>query len=170
VRFIKTGDTRIRQAGQDFFGSKGFIFGYVISLLLFILAILLIRYRFRSLADAEGNRYRRASAVTKKRLATARYHLANHDHEQVVESLLKAIWGYIGDKLNMDQSKLNRDNIRDILAGRGMAAETLQEMDELLDSIEFLRYAPGQAEGDYEALVNRTSDLIMTIEKTYRRS
>ncbi|MFO7615636.1 MAG: BatD family protein [Bacteroidales bacterium] len=170
VRFIKTGDIRIRPAGQAFYGSKGFIFGYVISLLLFILTILLLHYRHKSLADAEGNRYRRASGVTRKRLAMARSHLARHDHEQVLESLLKAVWGYIGDKLNMDQSRLNRENIREMLEGKGISAETVQELEGLLDAIEFLRYAPGQVEGDYEALVSRTSDLILTIEKTYRRS
>ena len=87
-----------------------------------------------------------------------------------MESLIKAIWGYLGDKLNMDQTMLNRENIREMLEGKNMSPETILDLEQLLDNIEFLRYAPGQSVADYDTLVTKASDLIMKIEKSYRRS
>lgn len=170
VRFIKTETPRIRPTGNSIYGSKGFIFGYIIALLIFVLGILMLHHRFKSQADQEGSRYRRASSVIRKRLAKTRSHLAKKEHELALESLIKAIWGYLGDKLNMDQTMLNQENIREMLEGKKMSPETILDLEQLLDNIEFLRYAPGQSVADYDTLVTKASDLIMKIEKSYRRS
>jgi hypothetical protein len=130
----------------------------------------MLHHRFKSQADQEGSRYRRASSVIRKRLAKTRSHLAKQEHELALESLIKAIWGYLGDKLNMDQTMLNRENIREMLEGKNMSPETILDLEQLLDNIEFLRYAPGQSVADYDTLVTKASDLIMKIEKSYRRS
>ncbi len=170
IRFIVTDKPRIKTIRDPFFGSKGFVFAYMIPLLVFILVILLMRYRLKNLTDLEGIRYRRANVMIRKHFSKARQLLTSGSYDQFLETLLKGMWGYMGDKFNMDLSEMNKEKISEILASRSIDEETIRNMHQVLDSAEFMRYAPGQVEGDYDDLLTRSEKLVLNIEKAYRRS
>ncbi len=169
IRFIKTGKPNFKIRGDHYFASTGFIFSYIILILIFIIAILYFRSRFKNLADVEGSRFRKANTISRKRLALARKFLELSGRDEFLEALTKALWGYVSDKFNIDFSNLNRDNIRDLLLNRGVDEETIKNFIETIDHAEFLRFAPGTLEGDLHQLLTHSEQVIVSIEKTYRR-
>ena len=169
IRFIKTAKSNLREKGHHFFGSSGFIFLFIILLLLFISGFLYFNYRFRSMADVQGSRFRKASNVSRKRLAQARKHLESSGRDQFLEALTRALWGYIADKFNIEFSRLNRDNIREVLDSKGVEESVVSSFIETIDAAEFLRFAPGTGEGDLHELLARSEQVIDSLEKTYRR-
>jgi hypothetical protein len=169
IRFIKTGKPNFKISGGHYFASTGFIFSYIILILIFIIAILYFRSRFKNLADVEGSRFRKANTISRKRLALARKFLELSGRDEFLEALTKALWGYVSDKFNIDFSNLNRDNIRDLLLNRGVDEKTIKNFIETIDQAEFLRFAPGTGEGDLHQLLTHSEQVIVSIEKTYRR-
>jgi len=169
IRFIKTGKSVFKIRGEHFFSSTGFFFAYIILSLIFIAIILFYRWRFKNLDDVQGSRFRRANAISKKRLAQARDFLQSAGRDEFLGALSKALWGYISDKFNINFSNLNRENIRDLLLSRGVDEETISNLIQAIDQSEFLRFAPGTGEGDLQELLNRSEQVIVSIEKTYRR-
>jgi hypothetical protein len=77
--------------------------------------------------------------------------------------LLKAIWGYMSDKLNIPLSELSRDTALDILRNKGIEEETIQLLIQLIDNCEFARYAPASAgismKEDYDKSINLITKL-----------
>ena len=169
IRFIKTGKANFQVKGGHFFASTGFIFSYIILLLAFIILILYFRSRFRNLSEVEGSRFRKANAISRKRLALARKFLESSSRDEFLEALTKALWGYMSDKFNIDFSNLNRDNIRELLTTRGIDEETIKLFTETIDQAEFLRFAPGTDEGDLHHLMSSSEQVIVNVEKNYRR-
>ncbi len=169
IRFIKTGKSNFRVRGDHFFASTGFILIYILLSLIFTALFLYYRSRFKNLADVEGSRFRKANAISRKRLAQARKFLETSSRDEFLEALTKALWGYVSDKFNINLSNLNRDTIRDLLVNRGVDEETINDFIETIDQAEFLRFAPGTGEADLQQLVARSEQVIVTIEKTYRR-
>ncbi|MCX6224312.1 MAG: BatD family protein [Bacteroidia bacterium] len=169
IRFIKTGKPSFKVRGEHFFASAGFTFSFVILFLLFVVFIFFFRSRFKNLADVEGSRFRKANTISRKRLALARKYLESSSRDECLEALTRALWGYVSDKFNIDFSNLNRDNIRELLLNRGVDEETIKNLIETIDNAEFLRFAPGKADGDLNQLMTRSEQVIVSIEKTYRR-
>jgi hypothetical protein len=169
IRFIKTSRPDIKPKKLLFFRSGGYFFSFIISFLAFALAILILWFRFKNLADKEGVRYRKANALSRKHFQRARNSLTGKSDDDFLEALLKGLWGYLSDKMNMDVSGLSRDNIRDKLLTHGIDEPTLQDLNLLLESAEFLRYAPGTKEGDYQKLLEDAVNLVNKIDKTYKR-
>jgi len=169
IRFIKTGKPNFKIRGDHFFASTGFVFSYIILSLIFIAVFLYFRSRFKNLADVEGSRFRKASAISRKRLEIARKFLELSSRDEFLEALTKALWGYVSDKFNIDFSNLNHDHIRELLLNRGVDEETIDNFIETIDLAEFMRFAPGTGEGDLHQLLTRSEQVIVSIEKTYRR-
>lgn len=105
----------------------------------------------------------RAGAVATKRLRRAAKLLKLGDRSGFYEEVLRTLWGYLGDKLRLPLSELNRSTISDLLIARGMETETITELTTLLDEIEFSRYAPAE-EGDMALTYDRTAQVISAIE------
>ncbi len=81
--------------------------------------------------------------------------------------MLKAMWGYLSDKLNMPASQLTRQNIVDTLSQRGVASEVSDKVIKILDDCEMARYTPDSSlDSSVEALYNEATDAINAMEKS----
>ena len=99
-------------------------------------------------ADIVGKRGKRANKVATKRLKTAYKLLTAGKQNEFYDEVLRALWGYVGDKLNMPVEQLSRENISDQLAAHNINAEIIEKFISALDECEYERYAPGSAEGN----------------------
>ena len=107
-------------------------------------------------------RGKKANKVANKRLRTAQKLMAAGKQGEFYDEVLRALWGYMGDKLNIPVSELSHDNIADKLAEHHVDEQTVNTFIEALDECEFERYAPGDAAGN----MNKTYESAMTaIEK-----
>ena len=74
---------------------------------------LLIRSKqLKELSNIDLLKSKKANKVAQKRLKKAEACLKNSDVDKFYDEMLSAIWGYLGDKLRLPISDLNRDNIR----------------------------------------------------------
>ena len=76
---------------------------------------------------------------------------------------MRALWGYLGDKLRLPVSELSRASVSQILADRGLEQTLIGELTSVIDEAEFARFAPVR-EGDMQQLYERTAGVIGQID------
>jgi predicted nucleic acid-binding protein len=77
--------------------------------------------------------------------------------------MLRALWGYISDKLNIPQSQLTKENILDKMIAREISSEIADEYLKVISDCEFAQYAPVQTSMMKEVF-ERASKLVIEIE------
>lgn len=164
IRHIKLGSVRQHIAGEYFFGSS--LYWTVIALLLggFISLFIIFRQRAIANADIVGTRANKANKVATKRLKKAQTLMKNEKSGEFFDEVLRALWGYVGDKLSMSVTQLSRDNIRERLAERGIDENTIGLFLEALDECEYQRYAPGDPKGNMNKVYTKAMTAIEQIE------
>lgn len=93
-------------------------------------------------ADTDGRRTAKASKVARRRLKAAESFMKAGNSEKFYEEMLRALWGYLSDKLSMPVSQLTRDNISATLTSKGYPEESTNEIVAVLDDCEMARYTP----------------------------
>jgi hypothetical protein len=164
ILFIKNTELRLTQSGSYFFGSAVFYLLFIFSFLLFALVVWLRRKAIRENANVALVRNRRADKFASKRLKQAQILLHANDKEKFYEELLKGIWGYLGDKLNIPQSDLSRDKAREMLEARNVDIEIIEKFIALADNCEFARYAPASVGIDMQGDYDKAIDLILKLQ------
>ncbi len=166
IRFIKTNDFVPRLKGEVFFGTTNFYLAYLIPFLVFILAFVFNRKRIKENADLARVKNKRANRVAMKRLKAASTSLKAQKKEEFYDEILKALWGYTSDKLNLPLADLNKENITEILQGKNVDDELIQDFLNILNTCEFARYAPSTGSSEMDELYKKTMDTITKLEKS----
>lgn len=169
IRYIKTGSADRHAINDFFFGSPFYWIALAVLVLIFIALFIVFRQRAIDNANIGKMRGKKANKVATKRLRTARHIMTANKPSQFYDEVLRALWGYVGDKLNMPVESLSRDNISQRLADRGVAEATVKLFIEALDECEFERYAPGDAKGNMNKTFNAAMTAIMNIEDTMKK-
>ncbi|MBQ2536313.1 MAG: protein BatD [Bacteroidaceae bacterium] len=164
IRFIKKGDVNLHQPGDTFFGTWKCWVAYLLPLLLFIIVMVLGRKQMKAHANVALSRGRKANKVALKRMKTAKKLLDAHDTGKFYDEVLRALWGYVGDKFNMSQESLNKENIEQSLTSRNVPAEQIQQFMKVLNDCEFARYAPGDVNENMENVYNSAISAISKME------
>ena len=150
-------------AGLQWAQSWSYLFLFPLMALLGFIAYLLIARERGLRADSLGYKASRANSVATKRLRTARKLLEAGAREAFYEETLRALWGYLGDKLRLPGSELSRASVSELLRSRGLDEETIARLTSVIDEVEFARYAPAK-EGDMQALYDTTAEVISAID------
>ena len=82
---------------------------------------------------------------------------------------MRALWGYLSDKLNLPLASLTKDNVEAELTKYGVDAALMKEFMDILNTCEFARYAPSQASDALEQLYEMTVDAIGKMENTIKK-
>lgn len=164
-KFIKL-QTRFKKIDrQPFFRSPWFwslVSGPILLLPVFLFAG---KKRKEYLADAEGNKLRKANRMARKYLSEARKNTA--DPARFYEALEQALHNYLRAKLNIETSEMKKSLISEMLTQREVETKTVEVFIDLLKSCEFARYASASGatvEKDYEQAV----EVILSIDKQIR--
>jgi hypothetical protein len=59
--------------------------------------------------------------------------------------MLRALWGYMSDKLNIPVSNLTKENIREELQRRGCSAEDAHHFTEIISRCDEAQYSPAES-------------------------
>ncbi|MGL5683835.1 MAG: BatD family protein [Marinifilaceae bacterium] len=143
IRYIKTGDLKLHARGPQFYRHPAYWWALLLPAFLFALGIILNRRRIKANADIAGTKNKKANKMAIKRMKLAGKAMKENNADLFYDEVLKALWGYVGYKLNIDTANLNRDNISELLSQRGADTENIQSFIDVLDRTEFARYAPG---------------------------
>ena len=172
IHYIKTGETRQRGVDEFFFGSAEYWVSMAVLLLGFISLFVIFRQRAIENTDIVKQRAGKANKVATKRLKKAAKLMAAGSQNEFYDEVLRALWGYVSDKLNMPVEQLSRENISQQLDAHNVSVETIQQFIGALDECEFARYAPGDAAGNmnkvYDAAMTAITQIATTMKKGKR--
>lgn len=168
IRYIKTDTTRLRAVDEFFFGSAFYWISLAVLLAVFISLFVIFRHRAIENANIGKMRGKRANKVAVRRLRVADKLLKAGKQNEFYDEVLRALWGYVGDKLDMPVTQLSRENISQQLTERGVDDETVSLFIGALDECEFARYAPGDPSGNMNKVYDAAIQAIMKIEDFLR--
>ena len=168
ILFIKTGDSALMQKGKYFFGTTAYYLWYIIPFVLFIVFVVIYRKQAVENANVARVKTKKANKAATKRMKLAGKLLSENKVNEFYDEVLKALWGYISDKLNIPVSKLSRDNIEAELAGHGVSEELIKEFIGALSECEFARYAPGNQNEAMDKVYSASVDVISKMENSIK--
>ena len=173
IHFIHTGDSRQHAKGEYFFGSAEY--WIILSSLFAAFVALLVIFRRRAIENANIVKQRagRANKVAVKRLKQADKLMKSGQSAAFYDEVMRALWGYVGDKLNMPVEQLSRENISQQLTSHQVSDEVVQQFLSALDECEFARYAPGDATGNmnkvYDTALSALTQMASMLKKGNNR-
>jgi hypothetical protein len=94
--------------------------------------------------------------------------MRNNKSEEFHENILKALWGYMSDKLSIPVSELSRDKVKDEIGNRNIEPQLVQQFLQILDTCEFARYAPSENVSQMENVYNEAISVITKIEQNIK--
>ena len=169
IRFIKTGDADQHLTGDYFFGSTAYWITIAALVLVFITLFVIFRQRAIDNANVTAMRGKKANKVATKRLKQAARLMTDNKPGEFYDEVLRALWGYVGDKLNIPVAQLSHDNISSKLAERGVHQSIIDKFIGALDECEFERYAPGDPKGNMSKVYDKSMLAIEKIEEVMKK-
>ena len=170
IRHIKMGDTRQHSLDDFFFGSTGYWVSLSVLALVFITLFIVFRQRAIENANVTKMRGKKANKVATKRLKKASRLMTDNKPSEFYDEVLRALWGYVGDKLNIPVEQLSHDNISQRLSERNVGEDTISQFIGALDECEFERYAPGDPKGNMNKVYDKAITAIEQIEDAMKKS
>jgi len=169
IRYLKIKNINFINQGDLFFGSFMYYLSYLIPALLFIAFFFIYRKQVKENSNIALVRTKKANKTAVRRLKNAGKLMKEGKREEFYEEVLRALWGYLSDKLNIPQAKLTKDNIETELTKYGVDDALINEFLDILNTCEFARYAPSQASDAMDNLYELTVDAIGKMENTIKK-
>ena len=163
VRFHAT-PLVLRSDDIRFFGSLLFWLCMALPLVILIVLVVLSRKRIADSANAARLKVKKASSVATKRLKVAHKLMKDNKKNEFYDEMMRALSGYMGDKLSISTAELSKDRIAYELSRHGVSDELSRQVIGLLDDCEFARYAPGDDSGKMDKLYEEAVGVIGQIE------
>ncbi len=142
IRHIKTGDKDLSHNHTLYAKTLLYWMVYPVLVLLLVVITMIAVKRHKANADVTATRRSKAGKMAKKRLAAAAALMKKNDSSAFYDAVLKALWGYIGDKLSIPASALTRSNVSEELMRYGADEDTVAHIIGVLDECEMARYTP----------------------------
>lgn len=178
IRFIKLGEGDLVPRGEHLHTSGVFIALLLLPLAAVGGALVYARQRKAEMLDQAGYRNRRAIKVARKGLQQAEYLLkekgasgtpAGNQRLRFYGEISKALWKYLGDKLNIPQSAFSIERAVADLASRAAPADIITSLKALLETCDLARFSPTSLD---LAVMRRTYDeaqrIIVALERILR--
>lgn len=165
IAYIKSGSTSFSQKGAYFFNTTGYWLLLVLILILLISLYFFLKKRERENADVIFIKNKRANKVAHQRLKKAEVLIKSGDTHGFYEEMLKALWGYLSDKLAIPVSDLSKERASELLSLRGANQETIDGLMQIIEECEFARYAPSGQGEEKSGRFNQAIELISMLEQ-----
>ncbi|HBX90427.1 MAG TPA: hypothetical protein DEH06_03760 [Alistipes sp.] len=168
IRFIRLGAPHL---GPE---RRPFLFGGVYWALLAAIVALsgaayaLLRKRIRESHNLALVRGRRANKVAVQRFRAARKYMEEQNRHAFYEEMLRALWGYMGDRFNIPVANLTKENVREELHKRGAESELQQRFTAIITRCDEAQYSP-VATAQMSEVYTEGVDLVSRIEGAIKR-
>ena len=169
IKDIKKGDAELHSVDNFFFGSVGYLMSLLIPFVAFVALLVIFRKRAIDNADLVKMKGKKANKIATKRLRQANKLMLVGKSNEFYDEVLRALWGYVGDKLNMPAEKLSRENISEKLQSHNVDDNTISKFLSAIDDCEMMRFAPGDPEGNMNKTFESAMTAIMEIENVMNK-
>ena len=168
IRYIKQNEVTFQPKGSLFYGSMSYWLFYIIPALAFIIFFIIYRKQAAENANVAKVRTKKANKVATKRMKLAGKLLSENKKDAFYDEVLKALWGYISDKLNIPVSRLSKDNIEEKLRNHGVSEELIKDFLNALNDCEFARFAPGDENQAMDKVYSSSIEVISKMENSIK--
>lgn len=170
IRFIHTKvENGLGKKDSHFAFSSTMYVCFLTPLFIFIIVLLLLQKQAKENANVALRNTKRANKVAKKRLKEAQKCLKLGEKSKFYEETMRALWGYIADKLTIPVSELTKDNVEEKLISHGCDHKLIKEFLLCLSDCEFARFSPMVDESlSMENIYSRAAELIGELDNTLR--
>lgn len=168
IRYIKQNEVTFQPKGSFFYGSMSYWLFYIIPALAFIIFFIIYRKQAAENANVAKVRTKKANKVATKRMKLAEKLLSENKKDAFYDEVLKALWGYISDKLNIPVSRLSKDNIEEKLRNHGVSEELIKDFLNALNDCEFARFAPGDENQAMDKVYSSSIEVISKMENSIK--
>ena len=169
IKDIKKGEAELHSVDNFFFGSVGYLMSLLIPFAAFVALLVIFHKRAIDNADLVKMKGKKANKIATKRLRQANKLMLAGKTNEFYDEVLRALWGYVGDKLNMPAEILSRENISEKLQSHNVDDNTISKFLSAIDDCEMMRFAPGDPEGNMNKTFESAMTAIMEIENVMKK-
>ena len=123
-----------------------------------------LRKQIRESQNAALVRGKRANKVAVQRFRVAKRYMEEQNRHAFYEEMLRALWGYMGDKFNIPVANLTKENVREELHKRGVS----QRFTAIITQCDEAQYSPA-ASAQMSEVYAEGVDIISRIEAVIKR-
>lgn len=163
IRFIKIDSPSLKKSNNPLMGSGIY---YLIILLLVAVTVFMYNHMRKAMANRNNTAFvkgRMANKVALQRFKAAENHMKADYQRGFYEEMLKALWGYMSDKLNIPVSNLTKENVREELLKRHISADKIERYIAIISACEYAQYAPDSSGHMQEAYAEGV-DIVSILE------
>ena len=142
IRFIKLGDPQLVPQGKVFMFSGLWWLVVVVMVGLVVGLTIYLRGYLKEMRNQATLKGKRANKVALQRLRAAERYMNEQNTRGFYEEMLRALWGYMSDKLNIPVADLTKESVRERLARKGVGAEDIEQYVAVISDCEYAQYAP----------------------------
>ena len=168
IRFIKMGAPALRSASTPLMLSPTYFLMLILIIAAFIALYYLLRRRIRNNRNSVLVRNRRANKVAVQRFRAAEKSMREGNRHAFFEEVLRALWGYMSDKLNIPVADLSKENIREELQRRGVSVEDARHFTDIISRCDEAQYSPAESVSMSEVYADGVN-IISHIESIIKR-
>jgi len=179
IRFIKVVVPSFSKKGESLHGSGVFVGLMLLPLAGLVGAFVYARRRQTAMLDQVAYRNRRAIRVAQKGLKQAEYLLkekagakgspSSNQRLRFYSEVSRALWKYLGDKLNIPQAEFSIDGATTELSCRSVEPGLLQALRSLLESCDMARFAPSSLDvSSMQKAYDEAKRIIVELERTLK--
>ncbi len=168
IRFIKLNSPNLKPKGSLFMWSPLYLSLMGLATVLFLASLILLQRYVKNMQNDRFVRGKRANKVALKRFRAAEVSMKQSDKHGFYDEMLKALWGYMSDKLDIPMANLTKDRIREELFERSIPEVQANEYIRIISDCEEAQYSPtssAQMNELYKEGVNLVSELESAIKR-----
>ena len=167
IRFIKLGAPALRTVVAPLALSPLYWAIVVAMLLIAIIVYFVVKKRISDNRNVVLVKGRRANKVAIKRFRIAEKYMREQDRRAFYEEMLRAMWGYLGDRFNIPVADLTREVVLAELTRRGAAAEA-ESVIAVIARCEEAQYSPATS-AEMHDIYEEGVDAISKIESAIKK-
>ncbi|MEA1872828.1 MAG: BatD family protein, partial [Bacteroidota bacterium] len=161
IRYIKTIPKKQK---KSFIGTWLFWLAYILPFSILVLIVFLRRKQIKERANITKIRNKKANKVARKRLKLAKG-LMDEEKPEFYNEIIKALWGYVADKLDMDIANLSRESVTERMHEKQLSENLIKKLVYIIDICEYAHFAPPDEENDPTRIYQYTAGLISKLEQ-----
>ncbi|MFR9577576.1 MAG: BatD family protein [Rikenellaceae bacterium] len=168
IRFIKLGEAKFTRK-RDPLILSGLYFAIVGALLvLFVVLYVFVKRALRNSKNLAHKRGKMANKMAIQRFKKAKGYMDSSSEHQFYEEVLRGLWGYMSDKLNIPVSALTKEYVREELTKRGCNSDLVQEFSAIITICDEAQYSP-MASSQMNDVYGRSLQFVSNIESFVKR-
>ncbi len=164
IKFIKT-DSNLSKAGSYFYGSP--FFWILFALPLCMLGGVVVKKQMdanKPEIDLTLLKSQQAQKHAEEKLATAKKYLGENNGRAFYDEVSRAMFGYVGDKLNMPPSEFSKQNISEKLSSLNVNQEHIAKFTEIIKTAEMALFAGMDNNASMSKVYGDALDVVAKIE------